>query len=103
MRVSAGTSVITQGDPGDRYYAVADGELTIVRDGKLVQTATRGDGFGEIALLQDVPRMASVTAVTDALLYSLEKEPFVETLTGHVSAASVARSVIARHLGTENR
>ena len=103
MRVTAGTSVITQGDPGDRYYAVADGELAIVRDGKLVQTATRGDGFGEIALLQDVPRMASVTAVTDALLYVLEKDPFVETLTGHASAASVARSVIARHLGTENR
>ena len=63
-------------------------------------TASRGDGFGEIALIRDVPRQATVTAETDALLYSLEKEIFVETITGHASASLATRNVISRHLGT---
>ena len=60
---------------------------------------THGDGFGEIALVRDVPRQATVTAVNDALLYSLEKESFLETITGQISAFSAARTVITRHLG----
>lgn len=94
-----GTAVITQGDYGDCYYAVADGELAISRDGQLVQTVTRGDGFGEIALIRDVPRQASVTAVTTVSLYRLEKDAFVQTITGHVAASKTVGTVIARYLG----
>jgi hypothetical protein len=100
VRVSSGTAVIKQGDHGDYYYAVADGELAISRDGQLVQMVSRGDGFGEIALIRDVPRQASVTAVTDASLYALHKDLFLQTLTGHITAASAARAVIAKHLGS---
>lgn len=91
--------MIKEGGRGDRYYAVADGELAISRGGQLRQTVSRGDGFGEIALIREVPRQAIVTAVTDTLLYSLEKELFVETVTGHASASSAARTVIVRHMG----
>jgi CRP-like cAMP-binding protein len=97
--VPAGTVVIREGDGGDTYYAVAHGELAVSRQGRVVQTVTRGDGFGEIALIRDVPRQASVTAVTDALLYTLRKEPFVQTVTGHATVASAAGTIIARHLG----
>jgi hypothetical protein len=99
VEVPGGTVVIREGDRGDSYYAVADGELTVSREGKVVQRLAHGDGFGEIALIRDVPRQATVTAVNDALLYSLEKEPFLETITGQVSAFSAARTVITRHLG----
>jgi MFS family permease len=99
VEVPAGTVVISEGDCGDRYYAVADGELTVSRQGRLLRTIANGDGFGEIALIRDVPRQATVTAVNDTLLYSLEKESFLETITGQVSAFSAARSVITRHLG----
>jgi len=102
VAVPAGTVVITEGDHGDCYYAVADGELAIARDGRRLQTVSRGDGFGEIALVRDVPRQASVTAVTDALLYALHKELFIQTITGHATAASVTRTVIARHLGDDD-
>jgi Cyclic nucleotide-binding domain len=96
--VPMGTVVIREGDPGDRYYAVADGELTVSRRGKVLRTLAHGDGFGEIALIRDVPRQATVTTVNDTLLYWLEKESFLETITGQISSFSVARTVITRHL-----
>jgi hypothetical protein len=101
MPVPAGTVVITEGDRGDRYYAVADGELAVTCAGQLLQTVARGDGFGEIALVSDVPRKASVTAVTEAFLYALDKEPFVRTLTGHSGAAAAARRIVSGHLGDD--
>ncbi len=97
-QVRAGTAVITEGEPGSRYYAVADGRFDITRGGRLVGTAGRGDGFGEIALVRNVPRQATVTAVTDALVYSLDKAHFVQTLSGHASAASAVGEVVDQHL-----
>jgi Cyclic nucleotide-binding domain len=99
VEVPRGTVVIREGDHGDRYYAVADGELTVSRQGRVVERLAHGDGFGEIALIRDVPRTATVTTVNDTLLYSLEKESFLETITGQVAAFSAARTVITRHLG----
>jgi hypothetical protein len=96
-----GTAVITEGEPGDCYYAVANGELAISRDGQPLQTISRGEGFGEIALIRDIPRQASVTAVTDVLLYALHKEMFVQTVTGHSSAARATGTIIAGHLGDD--
>jgi hypothetical protein len=101
LTVSSGTAVITEGEQGDCYYAVADGELAITRDSQLVQMVSRGEGFGEIALIRDVPRQASVTAVTDALLYALHKELFVQTVTGHVATSSRTIALIVGHLGDD--
>lgn len=97
--VRAGTTVFHEGDVGDRYYAVSSGSLCIVRQGALVQTVTRGQGFGEIALIRGVPRQATVTAQSDALLYSLEKELFVVTVSGHAGASIAARHIIEGHIG----
>ena len=77
--------------------------IDVSREGRVVQRLAHGDGFGEIALIRDLPRQATVTAVNDALLYSLEKEPFLETITGQVSAFSAARTVITRHLGESGK
>ncbi len=102
VSVPSGTAVITEGDYGDCYYAVAEGELAITRDDQVVQVVSRGDGFGEIALIRDVPRQASVTAVTDVLLYSLHKDLFVQTVTGHLTASSRTSALIAGHLGDDD-
>jgi CRP-like cAMP-binding protein len=99
IAVDRGSVVIKEGDPGDRYYAVASGELVISRDGRRVAAVTRGDGFGEIALIRDIPRQATVTAETQALLYGLQKEQFLETVTGHPSAVAATSAVVAHHLG----
>jgi hypothetical protein len=99
VTVARGTVVIKEGERGDRYYAVADGELAISRDGEPLQTVTRGDAFGEIALIRDLPRQATVTAVTDASLYTLERDLFVQAVTGHATAASALRRIVTGHLG----
>ena len=77
MEVQAGDEIVHEGDPGDRYYVVADGELEVSADGAPMRTLSRGEGFGEIALLHSVPRTATVTARTRARLYALGREPFL--------------------------
>jgi MFS family permease len=97
--VEAGEDVIRQGEPGERYYAIADGVLEVVEDGAPRRTLGRGDGFGEIALLREVPRTATVRAVTRATLYSLKREPFLETVTGHLPTARAADTIAAERVG----
>lgn len=99
-RVPAGNVVIREGDPGDRYYAIADGEVDISAGGRALATRRRGEGIGEIALLKETPRNATAVARTDALLYALEKEPFVTAVTGHAPAARAAEEVVQERLVT---
>jgi hypothetical protein len=93
MSVPTGDVVIRAGDTGDRFYIVAAGELEIVGD-DLQGHAGAGDHFGEIALLRDVPRTATVRAVTDSRLYALERADFLAAVTGH-SDVRAAREAIA--------
>jgi hypothetical protein len=90
----AGTAVVRKGEPGDRFYAVADGRLEVSRDGRILRRLGRGEGFGEIALLEDIPRTADVTAVTDVLLYALRKADFLPAVTGHPASAAEAERVV---------
>lgn len=95
LEATAGTPIVTQGEDGEHYYAIAEGELEVVIDGKRVTVLTRGDGFGEIALLHDCTRTATVAALTDVKLYSLAKEPFLQVLTGHPAAMDSATAIVA--------
>jgi MFS family permease len=99
VSVPRGATLFHEGDPGDRYYAVSEGALEITRRGVVVRTVSRGQGFGEIALIRDVPRSATVTAVSDARLYALRKDLFLQTVTGHAAAARVTGQIIAGHVG----
>jgi MFS family permease len=83
VEVPAGAVLIRQGEPGDAYYAIAAGELDVGQDGHFVRRCGRGDGVGEIALLRDVPRTATVTARTPATVYQLNREPFLTAVLGH--------------------
>ena len=93
VHVQAGTTVIREGDAGDRYYVVAAGSVEVTRDGAPIATLGPGDEFGEIALLRDVPRTATVVAATDSSLLSLHRDEFLAALTGeaHTAAHDTAR------------
>jgi hypothetical protein len=95
----AGGTIFRQGDKGDQYYLVGAGEVEVEVDGRSVSALSRGDGFGEIALLRDVPRTATVTAKTDATLHAIERDEFIAAVTGHAASAQAAESVIASRLG----
>lgn len=98
LEVSAGTEVITQGDAGDRFYAVEDGTFDVFVDGAHVATLGRGEGFGEIALLRDQPRMATVIAQTDASLYALERDIFLAAVNGQSESEEAANALVAARL-----
>ena len=93
-----GSSIITQGQMGDRFYIIASGEVQVTVDGTSVRTMGAGEFFGEIALLRNVPRTASVTAVGPTELLALDRHHFVETVTGQPVAAAGAEAVIHGHL-----
>jgi hypothetical protein len=91
----AGTVVMHQGDRGDRFYVIADGEAAVEVDGEQVATRGRGEGVGEIALLRNVPRTATVRALTPLRLYALAADPFIAAVTGHDPSAHAAEQLIA--------
>ena len=82
-----------QGDPGFVYYAIVSGELVVSRSGVERRTLGRGEGFGEIALIGDVPRTATVRAATDAVLLAVDREPFLTAVTGHAVTGERASSI----------
>jgi MFS family permease len=80
LPVAAGECVICAGDIGDRFYIVA---------------------AGEIALLRDVPRTATVTAVRPSELYALERQEFLAIVAGHSAARAAGDTVVERRLGAK--
>jgi MFS family permease len=99
VRAAPGMEITRQGEVGDRFYVVDEGELDVTIDGKPVSTLGAGDHFGEIALLREVPRTATVTARTDASLLALERDEFVSAVTGHPASREAADAVVAARLG----
>ena len=85
--------IIREGDPGDRFYAIADGEVEISRAGRRLASRGRGDGIGEIALLHDVPRTAKDRTPTSPS-YALDREPFVLAVTGYAPTAQAAEEIV---------
>jgi len=96
VEYAAGQTVMCEGEEGDFYCAIAGGEVEVTHAGHAVARLTRGEGFGEIALIEEVPRTATVTATVPTEVYCLEKAPFILALTGHATAKSTASRLIAR-------
>jgi hypothetical protein len=97
--VKAGEIVMREGEPGDRVYLVAEGEFDVSIAGRHLVTRGPGAVIGEIALLRDGFRTATVTAETDGLMYALERAPFLEALTGSSHVRRAAEEMVAERLG----
>jgi MFS family permease len=98
VTVSAGDVVFVRGDTGDRFYAIESGRAAVELEDGEARELGAGDFFGEIALLRDVPRTATVRALDDLRLYALERDDFIAAVTGHAPSREAADSVVAARL-----
>jgi hypothetical protein len=94
LELPAGAVIIREGDVGDRFYVLSEGAARVAREGEHVVGLAPGDYFGEIALLRDVPRTATVTATTQVRLFALEREAFLEAVTGHPQSRRAADRIV---------
>ncbi|HEX7223248.1 MAG TPA: cyclic nucleotide-binding domain-containing protein, partial [Candidatus Limnocylindrales bacterium] len=94
----AGMEVVRQGDPGKRFFVVESGRLTTVIDGRAIGELGPGDAFGEIALIRDTPRTATVRAVEPSVLVALPREAFLTAVTGHADAFAAADEIVRGRL-----
>jgi MFS family permease len=102
VSVAAGEVVIRAGDRGDRFYIVAEGELEVTAPG-LQATAGDGDYFGEIALIRDVPRTATVKALRPSQLYALDRDDFLAAVTSHSGVRAAGDAVVEQRQGNVAR
>jgi len=100
VHTRAGEDIVRQGDHGDRFYIVENGEVDVLVDGRPTEPLGRGSYFGEIALLRDVPRTATVRARTDVDLLALDRDEFIAAVTGHPDSAEAAYALVASRLGS---
>ena len=100
VRVAAGLPVVRQGEEGDRFFLIVAGTVDVAVDGVNVREQGAGEYFGEIALLRDSPRTATVTAREDVELRALRRETFLATVTGHGGTAAAAEATAVRRLAT---
>jgi CRP-like cAMP-binding protein len=101
VAVTPNAVIMRKGDIGDRFYVVGDGEVEVARDGRPIATLGPGEYFGEIALLRDVPRTATVTAKTPATFLALDRADFLEAVTGHPVVREAADVTIRKRMPSD--
>ena len=95
--------LIREGDEGDRFYAVVDGELDVTVQGIPAGRMERGDGLGEIALLRSVPRTATVRAAKPSTVLALDRDDFLAAVAGHPATGRTAAALADERLEADRR
>jgi hypothetical protein len=95
-----GDVVMRKGDPGDHYLLIASGEVEVADEGRSLRTCGPGDGIGEIALLREVPRTATVVARTRVDGYAIDAETFLSAIAGPAATAAAESVASARLAGS---
>lgn len=89
-----GDSLIREGERGNQYLMVTDGTVSVSRGGQVLRQLGPGSGVGEISLLRNVPRTATVTAVGQVEAYALDCDVFLGAVTGHSPARLAADAIV---------
>jgi MFS family permease len=98
LAAEAGTQLIKQGDVGDLFYILEEGRAHATVDGHEVARYDPGGYFGEIALIRDVPRTATVTMLTDAQVFALDRTEFLLAVTDHPESLTAAHETVGSRL-----
>lgn len=94
VRFPAGHTVITEGDPGDAFYLLAEGEVAVSVAGRPARSLGPGEGFGEVALLRGGVRTATVTATTALLAYRVDAATFISAVSGSAVSRDAAEDAM---------
>ena len=98
VTVPADSVVFSEGQSGDRYYLVCTGVASVTMEGRRLRELDEGDSFGEIALLRDVQRTATVRATSPLTLLGVPRDDFLEAVTGSPRSLRTATTIIDDHL-----
>jgi CRP/FNR family transcriptional regulator, cyclic AMP receptor protein len=98
VEVEPGTVLCKEGDIGHEFFVIIDGKVKVTRKGRRVSVRGGGDFVGEIALIEDVPRTATVTAETPVRLFVLTRKDFRHLLDENPSVERKVMRVLARRL-----
>jgi CRP/FNR family cyclic AMP-dependent transcriptional regulator len=100
---AAGATIVADGDEGDTFYVILEGEAKVVRGNRTISRMGPGEFFGEISLLDGGPRTASVIADTPVLAARLSKRSFDRMVLDEPGLAAKLLSVVARRLREAER
>src|SRR5262249_4385244 len=98
MEVAAGEVIFEKGEVGDSMYIVVDGTVRVYDEDRTITTLGESEIFGELALLDPEPRVASIAAVTDTRLFRLDREAFSELMAGNIEIVRGVLSVLCERL-----
>lgn len=89
VRFPSGATIVTQGEPADRFYVILRGEVEVIKDGSAVATLGSGQFFGEVGLLNSAPRTATVIARTELTTYALSADDFAAMVRSSLPTAGL--------------
>ena len=98
VRFAAGDTIVREGAESDRFFVIESGTVEVTQGDRVLRREGPGEYFGEIGLLRDVPRTATITAVTDTVVQVLSREAFLDAVTGHRESRLEAETVVSRRL-----
>jgi CRP-like cAMP-binding protein len=98
LEVQPGRVLCTEGEIGREFFVLVDGKVQVIRKGRRVATLTGGDFVGEIALVTELPRTATVTAETPVRLFVLTSREFHAVLDQNPKVEREVLRVLARRL-----
>ena len=96
--VAAGEVVVREGEESDRFFIIESGLVEVTQGGAVLRREGPGEFFGEIGLLRDIPRTATVTAVEDTVLQGLSREDFLAAVNGERESYLAADDIVTRRL-----
>ena len=97
-RFAPGDVLVREGEESDLFYVIASGRVEVTQADRILRQEGPGEYFGEIGLLRDVPRTATVTALEDTVVHVLTRADFLRAVSGHREAGLAAEATVRRRL-----